>query len=551
MLFFVIICCLFSCRKGQKINAPVKDFVYEEAKSFVDKNNDSAFFYFNKVAINSKDSLKVAVAYNYMAVIQADAGDYFGGQESLLSSLKFLDESNEKDFECLTSNYNELGKNCVTLKNYDAAIQYYDLALKFSVYKDFELVILNNKAIVYQKKKKYAQAIKIYNAVLNNNKDNKIVYARALSNLSKTKWLQDPAYNAGPQLIKALHIREKQNDGWGENASYSHLADYYTFQKPDSALFYALKRYRISREIQSPDDRLEALQKLIMLSPPKGVKQYFEIYQNLNDSLQTTRNSAKNQFALIRYEAEKNKVAYLKLQKDNTAKRYQIVKQNVMLFGALFLLVGGSCSAIYWYRRRKQRMELQSLNAIRESQLKTSKRVHDVVANGLYRVMSEMQNQEGMDKEAVLDKIDDLYEKSRDISYEKPEVSDQDFDRRIAALLLSFSTEKTKVAIAGNTLDLWAKVNSAVRYEIEHILQELMVNMKKHSGASNVTIRFNYKNDEINIFYTDNGAGMPEGTNFKNGLRNTGNRIEDICGEIIFDTKLEKGLKIQISFPIS
>nr|GFD55410.1 hypothetical protein [Tanacetum cinerariifolium] len=61
-------------------------------------------------------------------------------------------------------------------------------------------------------------------------------------------------------------------------------------------------------------------------------------------------------------------------------------------------------------------MELEAQNALRNSQLNTSKRVHDVVANGLYRVMTEIENQADMDRENVLDKIEALYEKSRDIS---------------------------------------------------------------------------------------------------------------------------------------
>ena len=84
-----------------------------------------------------------------------------------------------------------------------------------------------------------------------------------------------------------------------------------------------------------------------------------------------------------------------------------------------------------------------------------------------------------------------------------------------------------------------------------HILQELMVNMKKHSHASNVAVRFEEKNNHIYIHYTDDGIGMSEGTQHNNGLRNTGNRIASINGAIIFDLKVEKGLKIQVSFPFS
>jgi signal transduction histidine kinase len=78
-----------------------------------------------------------------------------------------------------------------------------------------------------------------------------------------------------------------------------------------------------------------------------------------------------------------------------------------------------------------------------------------------------------------------------------------------------------------------------------------MVNMKKHSSASNVAVRFENQQDQIIIYYADNGVGMQADTPRNNGLRNTGNRINSINGAINFDATVEKGLKIQISFPVS
>ncbi|MBB2151357.1 tetratricopeptide repeat protein [Pedobacter sp. LMG 31462] len=529
---------------------PIKDFDFDKADSLFQKENDSAYYYFNKVVTNSKDSLQIAQAYNYMSVIQFKEGDYFGSQENLLTSLQFLDEKNPKDFDCLSANYNELGLTSFHLKNYDDAIRYYDAAIKFSTDSNLKLVISNNEGLVYRSKKNYPKALKIYQDILYKNPKNKIEYARKLTNYAYTKWLQNPAYNAEAELLEALHIREKENRDWGKNSSYSHLADYYTAKQPDIALDYAHKMYQIASKLKSPNDRLEALHKLIKLSPESQTRKYFNIYESISDSLQSARNVAKNQFALIRYESEKNKTDNLKLQKENAEKRHQIVMREFILLGAVLVVISGSFIAFLWYKKRKQKIESAAQNAIQASRLKTSKKVHDVVANGLYRVMTEIENRDDIDKEHILDKIEDLYEKSRDISYDKPAITDQNFHQKISALLMSFATESTKVLIAGNTPELWDKVNTTVRYEVEHILQELMVNMGKHSQASSVVVKFEKKEDRINIYYTDNGIGISEGTSLKNGLTNTGNRIDAIRGEITFDSKLEKGLKIQLSFPI-
>jgi signal transduction histidine kinase len=513
------------------------------------KNNDSAYCYFNKITTTSKDSLQIAMSYNYMATIQSDAGDYFGSQETLVTSLRFLNAKKQNDVNCMASDYNDLGTNSLNLKNYNAAISFYDSAVNISKEKSFQLIILNNKAVAYQKKGAYVQAIATYKQIIPQVPARQTDYARALSNIARTKWLQNPGYNAVPELLKALQIRREENDLWGQNASYAHLADYYGRKRQDSAFFYAGRMYAVASRLQSPDDRLEALQKLITSGPSQAAKQYFAGYQQLSDSLQTARNAAKNQFALIRYDAEKNKADNLKLQKDNTEKRYEILRQGIFLYLTLFVLIGGAIAAFFWYRKRKQRLELEAQNAIRESQLKTSKTIHDVVANGLYRMMSEVENQEQLDRELLLDRIEVLYNRSRDISYEAPQGEEHNFPEKIAATLLSFATDQTKVVLAGNDEAFWLKTSPLVKHELEHVLQELMVNMKKHSSARNVVVRFEDRGSRHQIIYKDDGIGFSDASRRKNGLNNTGNRIKTIGGELIFDGKSGKGLQIDISFP--
>ena len=58
-------------------------------------------------------------------------------------------------------------------------------------------------------------------------------------------------------------------------------------------------------------------------------------------------------------------------------------------------------------------------------------------------------------------------------------------------------------------------------------------------------------NSTVEIQYKDNGVGISGDLIYKNGLRNTASRIEAIGGTITFDTKIEKGLKVNLSFPAS
>ncbi|WP_432709689.1 ATP-binding protein [Pedobacter sp.] len=538
---------LFSCTKQENIASDaLSKLNYDKAYDFFeDSRYDSAFYYYNNVISLHSDSLLIGKSLINMAIIQSMQGDYFGSDESAVKSIKYFVGDNSV---FLPTVYNTIAINKNDLKNHKEAIIWYKKAIAANNKDDdwVSLMFQNNLAVTLFKIKDYDAAKAIYQKLLVHDtvKNSALLLTKVMDNYAYTKWLQDSNYKAAPELLKALSIRKKQNDQWGQNASFAHLVDYYSKSHPDSALLYAYKMYEVASKLNSANDRLTALQKLIKLGPSKTAKPHFEMYQKIDDSLKTARNAAKNQFALLRYETEKHKADNLQLLQENTEKRYQLLA----IIASIFILLSLS---IFWYKKRKLKLESDAQNAIRESKLKTSKRVHDVVANGLYRVMTEIENQEHVDKESMLDKIEDLYEKSRDISYENDALNTTAFHLKVSELLTSFATEKTKILIAGNAEGMWDSVNSNAKYEIEHILQELLVNMKKHSQATNVVIRFEQKDNQINIYYSDNGIGMNETTRFNNGLRNTGNRIDTIKGAITFDKTAEKGMKIQISFPVT
>ncbi|UZJ63305.1 hypothetical protein OKW96_12345 [Sphingobacterium sp. KU25419] len=294
------------------------------------------------------------------------------------------------------------------------------------------------------------------------------------------------------------------------------------------------------------------MKKLIKLSPSDSSKNYFEIYNSLNDSLQQARIAAKNQFTMIRYEVEKNKADNLILQKDNADKAYNISRQRMWMTGISIFSVVVIIGGIFWYKRRQERLQLEAQNRIKANQLNISRKIHDVVANGLYRVMTEIENRKDIDRDGIIDRLEMMYEKSRDISYEtevtKPE--EQDYHTQIAELLKSFVGENRKVIIAGNDAEQWARIHVDIKEQIHHVLQELMVNMRKHSQATNVVIRFDWDADVLRIYYSDNGIGMSKSCATGNGLEGIGNRIASLNGQINFLNQAEKGLKVEISIPI-
>jgi len=546
LLIFIISCNNYNDNILEKTHTNVS---YEKATEYRERKIlDSAFLYYNNAKeefLNSHDSIGAAKALINMSVIMSGKGDFYGSIETAIEARKVLTNKDSLSKSLLASNLNTLAISSKELKNFTDAITYYKEAINLSNEKDHRLAYLNNIGDSYLKLGENETAILYFQKSLKTTDSSD--YARALNNLGKAENIIKHNYSSLKKLEKALFIRIKKNDEWGLNSSFASLSDFYLHvDDKKKSLFYANEMYKISKKLNSPDDQIEALQKLILLEKPEKSKSLFKIYHRLNDSIHTSRGKSKNQFALIRFETEKNKADNLKLQKDNTVKKFQFY--GISIFSLSLTIFG-----IIWYKKRRQRLLLESENRLKEQQLKTSKKVHDVVANGIYQVMTKIENQENFNKNEALDELEFVYEKSRDISYEKEDSknSEEEFKEKISNLIASFKNSSVETYVAGNENKIWNNLSSSTGEEIYQIMRELLVNMKKHSKADRVVFKFERINNFIKIQYTDNGIGISGDLIYKNGLSSTVSRIEKINGEITFDIKTEKGLKINISFPIS
>ncbi|UEQ75005.1 ATP-binding protein [Chryseobacterium arthrosphaerae] len=535
---------LYSCKKENSQNETNQ--FYEKAYAFLDKKNeDSAYVYFDKAKeafLQSKNKIKEGKCLIQMAIISTNKGDYYNGQALSTQAIKIFDENDKNQFSDIYSNYINLGISSDNLKDYKNAIKFSKLALKFAVDESSKLIALNNLSRIYKENKQYVQAIKIYKNIISRSKTlNNQIYPTALTNLSTSEWLLDPSYNPEPELLKALKIRENENDLWGQNSSHSHLSNFFMNKNSEKALFHANKMYEISKKIKSPDDQLEALQKIIKLDT-HSYKKFFNRYTTLADSLQTERNNSKNQFALIKFDTEQ-------IKKQNAQNQNHILTQYIAI-GILVIVLVVLTLIIMWYKKRQKTLQQEKEIEVKNTQLKMSKKVHDVVANGIYQVMTKLENQKDFDRDKALDELEFVYEKSRDISYDKIG-EEKEFSKVISELIASFTNETVKTFTAGNSPEIWESVPPTVKEEVYQMVRELMVNMKKHSQASHVAVKFDKINNTVEIQYKDNGIGISGDLIYKNGLRNTASRIEAINGTITFDTKIEKGLKVNLSFPVS
>ena len=513
------------------------------------QQKDSAYYYYNLVKneyLKYNDSITNGRILNEIAGIERIYGDYNASEFSGLLALNYL---GDKDSLSSANVYTNWAISSKLQGQVTDALLFYKKAIDLASSKEQKLIIANNIAITHRDIGDYNTSIKILDSLL---KDTITIFrtkARVIDNLAYVKWLAKTNENVLPELEKALEMRLQENDLWGLIASYAHLSTYYENVNSKTALSYASKMYDVAIRQNSTPDQLEALQKLIELENPVEAKKYYGTYLRLNDSLQNSKQIAKNQFAKIKYDSDKNREENSQLKISTAEKQLEIQKgktNNVLLFTSGSTIFISLLFFIY-YKRKKHQIEKRV--EVYKTEERIAKKIHDEVANNMVNIMNKVQYTENP-KEALLDDLEKVYLLTRDISHQNNSIeTGAHFEPFLKSMLTSFNSNTTTVILKDIQKVEMASIAKEKQIELYRILQELMVNMRKHSEATLVAITFKDDKKQMYVNYSDNGKGLDlKELKFKNGLKNVETRIKSIHGTITFDATMHNGFKAFISF---
>ncbi|WP_339708455.1 hypothetical protein [uncultured Kriegella sp.] len=524
---------------------------------------DSAYFYYNisKNAFqNLGDSSQVGRRLMSMGLIQKDQNDFFGSKETLTEALQFL--KSPKDDKYIASCFNALATNHRKLLNYKDAVVYYLKAIEFSDLEMDKLIYTNNLSATYIDHGAYAKAIGLLQEALKNSSLQKRQreYARVVDNLAYALWLAGE--NATPEnLIKALDIRISDGDKRGQIASYTHLGEYYTANDFRKAHVYFDSAMRLSKSLKIPRAEQDVLRFLIDLNPKNIALR--DRYTFLQDSMYSQELKVKTQFAKYKYDDRLKQESILNLQTEKAVQELEVAKERnykVTFVFAFFMACLGSGFIYYFFKQRnknlkkkatflKQRNKIEKLEAVYETEAQLSRRLHDDFGAQLNHTMLLIQN--NAEKSILLDKIDGLYQQSRDFSREINDVdTGASYKDELFEMLRVQTPPSTKLYTTGSKEIEWSKISGLNKTVLYKVLREIMMNMATYSEASLVTITFLKVENFLRIKYFDDGVGASvEALNSKNGLRNTEKRIQAIDGTIIFESEKGKGFKVEINIP--
>jgi signal transduction histidine kinase len=523
---------------------------------------DSAFQYFDRSRLLSAqlgDSLSIAYKLLLIGDIYLRFNDYIELENSATEVFRYLKApyGTFNDSAYAFSAYSYCGLAYTNQYNFDAALSAYQKALQLSQDPLNRSVVANNIAYTYMESKDFPKAIGVLLPLLRIDAvtAEPQIHARILDNLGYSYFRVGGAPAKSEQLLlRSARIRDSIGDTFGAIPSYIHLSEFYN-DNTQKARGYALRAYRLATGLHSADDRIFALDRLRICVSGQERDHYSTVMINLKDSITKVRQVAKNQFAKIRYDSSQANAENLKLKSESSEKAFELERRrrwnDLLLFGIVIMIL----LSVTIYVLTRKRFIAEKVQEGYRTESRIAKKLHDELANDMFNMIAFAESQDLSDsgkRESLLSSLDDVYARTRDISRENSQVeTGETFPARLREMLSEYNRPGLNIITQGLDDISWNQLSEMKKLTVWRVLQELMVNMKKHSAATLTAIRFSNEPKKIGIDYSDNGVGIScEKNVLKNGLQNVENRIEAIGGTITFDSVPDRGLKIAIKIPV-
>jgi len=551
-----------SCEKKKQNNSQKKPDVTEinkllaiGHKHYENEEFDSSYYYYNKAksaAEIKKDTSRIIHSIAWLAEIQRVLADYSNSEATAVEALPFL-ENNKKYPNGKWNIYNALGNNYLNTFDNDKALYYFNKALNLKTDSIEKAGMKNNIALVYIEQEKYQDAIKTLSPLTLKKEvlDDAEAYSRVLDNLGYC-YYKVGSPKALDYLNQSKKIRIQKKNDRGLIGSYYHLFEYYKKNNLNLANNYAHLAYEKATKVNHVDDRLECLALLIQNSPGNKSKEFSKLYLHINDSINKIRLKAKNQFAKIRYDSTKEKNENLKLKAQTVLQQKEQLNRNLLLYIVVGIIITMSILVGNFLVAKNKREKIKSSY---NAEIRIAKKLHDELANDVFQTMAFAETQDlstTQNRETLLNNLETIYSRTRNISKENSTIeAGPMFISSLKEMISGFNSNEVNVLINGIETINWGTIDSNKKITIYRVIQELLVNMKKHSQCNLAVLTFKKNDNKVQVDYSDNGIGVDfDEKKSRNGLQNVENRILAIKGNVTFDTKSNKGFKVNIIFPI-
>lgn len=505
-----------------------------------DSDIEAGFAFYEKgylKDLKNHDTLSAIEKLRIISLGQVDMGSIHESETTAIKAISLLDNLpiTPATIEAKKGLYNDLARVYRSLRSFENALRYYEKGLLLCENASDSLKLINNKANVFIDMGNYELAQRELEVAYKKTQgiSDSLVQARILDNLGFAQSKLDSP-DGLENLLRALELRLQGQDLRGLYSSYRHLAHHYNDRSQSKeAVEYAEKAYEVAKSINSPSFIENALMNLLMIKNDPVGKEYIAI----NDSIDRAKLQIQNKYSAMQYNIgkEREKTEANRLLQEQEKRK----KQTYQFIGLLL-----SMALVAYYFIQKTLNKRKVLQQIYQTETRISKKVHDEVANDVYHLMNKIQLK-SLEDDSLLDDLEDIYKKTRDISKEHGELTIyEDFTEQLTDLIQSYEHKGTVITIQNISKINWKTSSDIKKTALYRVLQELMTNMRKHSQSTFVLLSFEQNKNYIQIKYRDNGLGCS--LKNKNGLLNAENRMKAINGSITFDTNPQNGFKATI-----
>lgn len=540
----------------------IKSIIDKADLYFDDDNRELAILTYNK-AIKLCDPEINTTDYVYSLYCIADlhysSSDYISSEIAATKALPYLKLIKNPRYSWLI--YNVQGQNYLSTYDFTNAELYFKKALRLKTSLWRKRVALNNIAATYKNKNEYDKAIEIYQILASNVHASKHKhlddsnYAFVLDNMGYCYYKKGNNDEALKCYYKALEIRLHPKSSEGLVNSYRHLSTYFQKKDPQLAKKYATEALKTATKMKSVTEIVLSLSVAIESSEGNELKKHIKKYIHLTDSIAKAGKMNKNQFSTMRYESKVDKEQNLQLKAEKTENELQLERhknRNIISYIIIVFIIGFFVILVFYLslKGKKEKKE-----AVFESEKRISRKLHNKLALQVYNTLSYVKetNLETVEnKNKLLNNLEKIYSQTRTISRENSIIeTNEKYESGLKEMISGFKTSQISILTNGLNDINWSKIDRNKKIIVYRILQELFQIMKSSSNVSLVIVSFKIIQKNITVTYSDNRVETEnEKTILKNTLQNVENRIKTINGTINFDHNLEKGFKINFTFPL-
>jgi signal transduction histidine kinase len=548
---------------------------YKAAWTIKDKNPDEAENIAREfLAFASKQKMmsQKASALNILGVITRGKGNYSEALEYQISSLKIYDSLQlKKDIATLYNNigvthmYN--GVNSEAIKNYTKAL---DISKEIKDDNTKNLA-LNNLGIIYCYEEDFEEGIKYFKqSLLIEQKQNNLKgLSECYNNIGGAFYYLQQIDSAIHYFQKSFEIDKQLGDVVGMSGSLSNIGELLTsigkYKEAEEKLLEALaltQQHKIAAEFQNTLLNLSGLYE--QSGNLEKALLYSREYASAKDSIHSLEQSKQIAEMQTKYETEK---------KDEEIKHQNTVIKNertikYIMVGLIILLLVSVVLFYIWYRA-KQQQKLQAallkekelgleaiINAQEEERQRIAKDLHDGIIQQLTSLKFGLKNifekQPSKESEKLFSQLEESTTELRTISHQMMPKALSELGV-VSAMedMLHKSLQPIDITFSFDTFGITERLKENLEITLYRVTQELINNIIKHSGASQVSVQLFKSGKNVVLIVEDNGKGFD--TNSKKdgiGILNINSRLDTVNGKVNFEPSPNSGTLATIKIPL-